>query len=193
MLQTRTTVVVPKERVGVVVGPEGETRSRIQSSLGVNLRIESQTGIVEITPKSEESDAVAVLRAKDVVTAIARGFSPEKAFLLFDDEVVLDIIDLREIYGHSESDIRRIKGRVIGQQGKTRRIIEEMSKARLSIFGYTIGLIGDYESTAIAREAVEMILKGREHTTVYRFLRNRRREVKRRQTLELWEKTPRPP
>ena len=193
MLQTRTTVVVPKERVGVVVGPEGETRSRIQSSLGVNLRIESQTGIVEITPKSEESDAVAVLRAKDVVTAIARGFSPEKAFLLFDDEVVLDIIDLREIYGHSESDIRRIKGRVIGQQGKTRRIIEEMSKARLSIFGHTIGLIGDYESTAIAREAVEMILKGREHTTVYRFLRNRRREVKRRQTLELWEKTPRPP
>jgi len=193
VLQTRTTVVVPKERVGVVVGPEGETRSRIQSSLGVNLRIESQTGIVEITPKSEESDAVAVLRAKDVVTAIARGFSPEKAFLLFDDEVVLDIIDLREIYGHSESDIRRIKGRVIGQQGKTRRIIEEMSKARLSIFGYTIGLIGDYESTAIAREAVEMILKGREHTTVYRFLRNRRREVKRRQTLELWEKTPRPP
>jgi len=193
VLQTRTTVVVPKERVGVVVGPEGETRSRIQSSLGVNLRIESQTGIVEITPKSEESDAVAVLRAKDVVTAIARGFSPEKAFLLFDDEMVLDIIDLREIYGHSESDIRRIKGRVIGQQGKTRRIIEEMSKARLSIFGYTIGLIGDYESTAIAREAVEMILKGREHTTVYRFLRNRRREVKRRQTLELWEKPPRPP
>lgn len=186
-------MLVPKERVGVVVGPEGETKSRIESSLGVNLRIESQAGIVEITPESEESDPVAVLRAKDVVTAIARGFSPEKAFLLFDDEMALDIIDLREIYGHSESDIRRIKGRVIGQQGKTRRIIEEMSKARLSIFGHTIGLIGDYESTAIAREAVEMILKGREHTTVYRFLRNRRREVKRRQSLELWESPPRPP
>jgi rRNA processing protein Krr1/Pno1 len=35
-----------------------------------------------------------------------------------------------------------------------------------------------------------MILKGKQHATVYRFLRDKRWEEKRRQTLELWEKPP---
>ncbi|MBS7621647.1 hypothetical protein KEJ32_06015, partial [Candidatus Bathyarchaeota archaeon] len=68
-----------------------------------------------------------------VVTAIGRGFSPEHAFkLIQDEEAVLDIIDLRIIFGKSESDIRRVKGRIIGMDGKTRRLIEELTDTNIA-------------------------------------------------------------
>ncbi len=185
--------MIPKERVGVLVGADGATKTSIETELGIDLRVSSETGVIEISPKSENSDPVAVLRGKDVVTAIGRGFSEENAFLLFDEDMIFDLIDLREVFGRNEDDIRRIKGRIIGQQGKTRRIIEEMSKARVSVFGHTIGFIGNYDAISIARATVELILDGKQHTTVYRFLREKRTEIKKKETLELWERPVRPP
>ena len=78
------------------------------------------------------------------MTAIGRGFSPEKALALREEDVILDVIDLRDIFGKSESDISRIKGRVIGQQGKTRNMLEELTKTNVSIHGHTISVIGDF-------------------------------------------------
>lgn len=187
-MQTKITCIIPGERVGVLIGREGGERKRIEETLGVRLFISGETGTVEITPRDENTDPVSLLRARDIAIAIGRGFSPEKACLLFDEDMVLELIDLRELYGKNESDIRRVKGRIIGQEGKTRRIIEEMTRANLSIYGDTIGILGGYERVATAREAIEMILRGKQHATVYRFLRDRRWEEKRRQTLELWEK-----
>ncbi|MFH0848090.1 MAG: KH domain-containing protein [archaeon] len=192
-MQSKGTIVIPKNRVGVLIGQEGRSKNQIESTLNIDLNISSETGIVEIVPKSEKTDPVATLRARDIITAIGRGFSPENAFLLFDDDVVFDLIDLRETFDKNENDIRRMKGRIIGEQGKTRRIIEEMTRAHVSIFGDTVGFIGDYEAISIAREAVELILEGKQHATIYRFLRSKRREVKKKQTLELWEKPVRPP
>jgi len=187
-MQSKVTCTIPKDRVGVLIGREGEVRKTIEKNLSVCLSISGESGIVEITPQGEKTDPVSLLRAKDIAMAIGRGFSPEKACLLLDDDIALEVIDLRELYGKNESDIRRVKGRIIGQEGKTRRIIEEMTKANLSIYGDTISILGGYERVATAREAVDMLLKGKQHATVYRFLRDRRWEEKRRQTLELWEK-----
>jgi ribosomal RNA assembly protein len=187
-MQIKITCIIPGERVGVLIGREGGERKRIEETLGVRLSISGETGTVEITPRDENTDPVSLLRARDIAIAIGRGFSSEKACFLFDEDMVLEFIDLRELYGKNESDIRRVKGRIIGQEGKTRRIIEEMTRANLSIYGDTIGILGGYERVATAREAIEMILRGKQHATVYRFLRDRRWEEKRRQTLELWEK-----
>jgi len=189
-MQTKVTCTIPRDRVGVLIGSEGEVKKRIERTLGVQLTISGETGVVEITPGSESTDPVSLLRARDIATAIGRGFSPERACLLFDEDLVLELIDLRELYGKNESDIRRVKGRIIGQEGKTRRIIEEMTKTSLSVYGDTVGIVGGYEEAATAREAIDMILKGKQHATVYRFLRDRRQEAKRKQTLELWEKPP---
>ncbi len=192
-MQSRITCTIPIERVGVLIGREGDVKKRIEKNLGVCLTVSGETGIVEISSRNENTDPASLLRAKEIAVAIGRGFSPEKACLLFDEDMALELIDLRDLYGKNESDMRRVKGRIIGQAGKTRRIIEEMTRASLSIFGDTIGILGAYERVATAREAVEMLLKGKQHATVYRFLRDRRWEEKRRQTLELWEKpVPRP-
>jgi len=187
-VQPNTFVRIPKERVGVLIGPNGETKKLLERMLSVNLEVESDTGGVTIFLKEGAEDPSSLLRAKDVVTAIGRGFSPEHAFKLIQDEsTVLDIIDLRTIFGRSESDIRRIKGRIIGMEGKTRRTIEELTDTHISIYGHTVGIIGNIENVQVAREAVQMLIEGRQHATVYGFLHRKRRELK-KSMLELWEK-----
>jgi ribosomal RNA assembly protein len=99
---------------------------------------------------------------------------------------MLMIIDLREIFGRSDSDIQRVKGRIIGTEGKTRKIIEELSEALISVYGHTISIIGGVEQSEIAREAVNMLIKGSQHATVYKYLQRKRQELKKRR-LELWE------
>jgi len=180
---------IPRDRVGALVGPSGSVKAVIERKLSVGLQVESETGAVQITLLSTAEDPTVLFRAKEVVTAIGRGFAPDHAFrLLDDDEIVFEVIDLREIVGRSPSDLKRLKGRVIGKEGKTRRIIEELSEANISVYGHTISIIGYPDQDSIAREAVSMLIRGSLHGTVYRFLHKKRRELK-KQRLQLWEPT----
>jgi ribosomal RNA assembly protein len=180
-------VKIPRERIGVLIGPDGQVKETVEKKLSVLLQIDSESGDVTITQNTTEQDPTILFRAREVVTAIGRGFSPERAFRLFEDEdIVLDVIDLREIVGRSLSDIKRVEGRVIGKAGKTRKIIEELTETYVSVYGYTISIIGGIDQIETAREAILMLIRGSQHSTVYRFLHKKRRELKKKK-LELWE------
>ena len=184
-------IKIPGDRIGALVGPDGTVKSVIERKLSVSLEVDSKTGTVEIIIPTTSEDPTVLFRAKEVVTAIGRGFAPNHAFrLLDDDEIIFEIIDLRERVGRSPSDIKRLKGRVIGKEGKTRRIIEELSEANISVYGHTISIIGYPDQASIAREAVSMLIGGSLHGTVYRYLHKKRRELKKAR-LELWEPTSR--
>lgn len=184
---TQLFVRIPKERIGVLIGTSGSVKDYIQEKLPVKINIDSGTGDVTITLKEGAEDPSLIFKARDIVTAIGRGFSPERALRLLDGEdYMLEIIDLRDVVGKSESDLRRIKGRIIGRDGRTREIIEEMSGALVSVYGHTVAIIGDIEQVNVAREAINMLINGSEHATVYKILERRRQELKRRR-FELWE------
>jgi ribosomal RNA assembly protein len=183
-------VRIPKERVGVVIGPDGRTKKKIEEKLSVELEIDSDAGDVHISVTENATDPSTLFRAKDVVTALGRGFSPEHAFrLVRDEDVLMELIDLRGVFGKSEADLKRVKGRIIGMNGKTRRIIEELTDANVAVYGHTVGVIGTLEQVQVARVAIEMLVKGSMHSTVYRFLHRKRRELKKKM-LEIWEKPP---
>jgi ribosomal RNA assembly protein len=165
-------------------------KQRIEKQLNIEMTIDSETGDVTLTLAPKAEDPSVLFRAKEVVTAVGRGFAPDRAFRLIQDEdALLEVIDLREIFGRSLSDLERVKGRIIGQEGKTRRIIEELTDAEISVYGHTVSIIADAEEMDIAREAIQMLLQGRQHSSVYRFLHKKRRELKKKK-LELWEKPP---
>ena len=183
-----TFIRIPKERVGVLIGPDGRTKKSIEEKLSVELQIDGEAGEVNILMKENAADPSMLFKAKDVVTALGRGFSPEHAFrLIRDEEAVLDMLDLRAIFEKSEADIKRVKGRIIGMNGKTRTIIEELTDAHVAVYGHTVAIIGTMEQVQVAREAIEMLIKGSMHGTVYRFLHRKRRELKKKMP-ELWEK-----
>ena len=186
-MEARFHVKIPKERIGVLIGPGGSVRKRIEEALGVKLRVDSRSGDVEIALRDEKGDVSKLYQALNVVRAIGRGFSPERAFRLFDEDMLLDVIDLREYVGKSENALRRVKGRIIGRDGKTRRLIEELTGVYVSVYGHTVSLIGGFDQLLVAREAVTKLIKGSQHKTVYNYLFRAVRDLKRRRKTEIWE------
>jgi len=187
LAQTRINTLIPKDRIGVLVGPKGSVKARIQEKLFVSLTVDSESGNVGIGLRTDAPDPSSALRAKDLVQAIGRGFSPDRAFSLLNEDFTLGIIDLHDFFGKNESEIRRVDGRIIGREGKTRRIVEQLTGTQISVSGHTVGIIGTYESVSTAKDALEKLISGRQHGTVYKFLRKKRREIKKEKALGLWE------
>ena len=185
--ETRVNAMIPRERVGVLIGPKGSVKSTIEQKLFVDLEIDSDTGSVYIGVKSDSPDPSSALRAKDLVLAIGRGFSPSRAFSLFNDDYSFDIVDLHDYFGKNEAEIRRVDGRIIGREGKARRNLEELTGTLISVSGHTVSVIGTFESVSMAKDALEKLIEGRQHGTVYKFLRKKRGQVKKEKALGLWE------
>jgi ribosomal RNA assembly protein len=181
-------VRIPMERIGVLIGTSGKIKTTIENKFDVNIDVEGRAGEVSITLNSASSDPVGLFRARDIVLAIGRGFSPERAFKLFNEEATLIMIDLREIFGKSDSAISRVKGRIIGRNGKARRLIEELSGASICVYGHSVAIIGDQGQFVVAKEAIERLIRGDQHRSVYDFLQRKRREL-RLMEAEIWQET----
>ena len=66
----------------------------------------------------------------------------------------------------------------MGQEGKSRATLEELTGTNICVYGKTIGIIGPFDALVLARRAVESLLSGSLHTPVYRWLEKRRGEVR---------------
>ncbi|MDO8870703.1 MAG: KH domain-containing protein [Methanobacteriaceae archaeon] len=169
---------IPRERVGVLIGKKGEVKQHIEKLTQTTLDIDSEAGTVTIIPQEDLEDPLLPWKTRSIVKAIGRGFNPEIALRLLKDDVALDIIKLTEYVGKSKKALARQKGRIIGRDGITRQIIHEMTGVDMSVYGKTVSIIGDLENLLIAKEAVEMILNGSRHKSVYGFLEKKKQDMK---------------
>jgi len=87
-----------------------------------------------------------------------------------DEEYYLEIIDIKDFSGKSKNRMKVLKGRVIGSEGKAKKMIERYTDTKISIYGKTISIIGKWDKIIIAKKAVEMLLSGSLHSSVYKFL-----------------------
>lgn len=168
---------LPQDRLGVLIGPGGDVKATIERRANVRLKVNSETGDVEIVER-KGTDSLKALQAEEVVKAIGRGFSPEAAQELFRDDMYLAIIDLHDYAGHKESRQRQIRGRVIGEKGRTRRMIEEHTGCKVAIQGNTVAVIGEIDGLDAAKRGIDMLLSGSEHSTVYGFLERMHKEMR---------------
>lgn len=171
------TVRIPKDRIAVLIGSDGRVREQVEEMTGLELDIDSESGVVEVRGESD-MDPVMPLVAADFVKAVGRGFAPKVAYRLFEPHVYFDLMDLTEWVGDRENHLRRVKGRIIGSDGKTRRALQEYTGADLAIYGKTVALIGDHKQLMLAREAVEMIIEGAPHAAVYQHLDERLHDIR---------------
>lgn len=177
---------IPKDRIGVIIGKGGRVKQQIERRCGVTIEIDSDTGDTTITG-TKPVEQMEAFKAVEVITAISRGFSPERAYRLFeDDEVMFQQVDLHDYVGRSPNALERIKGRIIGEGGKARRMIEELSGAQVSVYGHMVGVIGNYREVKLATDSIAMLAKGSMHKTVYNMLQEARRREK-IDKMRLWE------
>ncbi|MHA1213924.1 MAG: KH domain-containing protein [Candidatus Hodarchaeales archaeon] len=178
-------IKIPKSRIGVLIGRKGETKAEIESTTRVSIKVNSEDGSVVIESTPETPDPTYVLKVRDIIKAIGKGFSAEKAFYLLDDDMFLETIELQG----SKNSIKRHKSRIIGEKGKTRRIIESSTDASISVFGDNVTIIGGLEEIRYAKEAILQLISGSRHSTVYRFLEHVRFRSKQK-PLRIWKEFP---
>jgi ribosomal RNA assembly protein len=168
---------IPHDRIGVMIGKQGETLKMLREAGKVDIDVDSETGEVLILDDGAE-DTYLAYRMRDVLKAIGRGFSPENGMLLLKDEMYYEEFDIREHVGKSSKRIMQVRSRMIGTEGKTRRLIEDLTGCLISIKGNTVAIIGDLEGLKVASKAVTMILSGSEHSSVYSYMERKRKELK---------------
>lgn len=160
---------VPEDRLAVVIGKNGKTKEKIEEITSVELSIDSSDSKVEINRKN--ADPVLGWKVKMVIKAIGRGFTPKKALKLLEERETLELIKIND-FANTKDSMHRLKGRVIGSNGKSRELLEEISKTDISVYGKTIGVIGKPERVAPTIEAIKKILNGSPHGNAYKYLKN---------------------
>ncbi|HDM66787.1 MAG TPA: RNA-processing protein [Thermoplasmatales archaeon] len=170
-------VRIPMERVAVLIGKRGETKRLIEEKTNTRIIIDSKFGEVTIDDKEAE-DPLLIFKVENIVRAIGRGFSPEQALKLLDDEMDLYIFDIHDYAGKKQSHIRRLKGRVIGKNGKTKRVLEDLTDSRISVYGHTVSIIANVVEMDIIKKAIDKLLSGSKHGSVYRFVESNMKRLR---------------
>lgn len=178
-------ILIPLDRVGALIGKSGSVKSKIEKICSVSLLIDGQTGEI-IIRGNDDVENMMPFKAEEIVMAIGRGFSPDKAMRLLEGENSLRVIDLREFVGRSSSQIERVRGRIIGEGGRVRKNVEELSGASICVYGRTVAIIGEGKQLRSAVDAITSLSSGSTHGKVYNNLQESRRRQK-IERLQLWE------
>ena len=166
---------IPLDRVAVLIGKDGETKDLVESETSSKLDIDSKEGEISVTGE----DPLKMFVCAEIVKAIGRGFNPEIAILLTKIDYVLEIISINE-FAKTQNDVIRLRGRVIGKEGKSRKVIEDILEVYICVYGKTISIIGRGENVSLARRAIESLLNGSTHATVYKWIEKQRTAFKQR-------------
>ncbi|MEE8186516.1 MAG: KH domain-containing protein [Nitrososphaerales archaeon] len=184
-MRFRQTVRVPSDRIGALLGKGGKTKKWLEETFRIRLIVDSNTGEATIESLTDTLETE-TLKAVEVVNAIARGFSQGRAARLKLDDTILSIMDLRSYQGKSSNSLTRVRGRIIGESGRARRVIEELTRAEVSVYGHTIAIIGRIDEVKLAEDALDILASGGPHRVAYQLLQKRRTEAK-IERLKLWE------
>jgi len=168
---------IPLERIGVLIGKNGEIKKYLESKSGLKIDIDSEQGEIVIDEHKLE-DPLMLIKIENIITAIGRGFSPQNAFLLFSDDADFFVFDLYDYVGRKETHVKRLKSRIIGSEGKTKRVLESLTGSKISVYGHTISIISDIIKMNVMKKSIDMLLTGSKHATVYRFAENEIKKVK---------------
>ncbi|ADN51351.1 KH domain-containing protein [Vulcanisaeta distributa] len=178
-------LVVEKNRLKAI----NDSVKAIEEEFGVKIIVDNDRGEVTIIP-GNNTNFDQLMKAKNIIEAISYGFDYNDAQNLRSDDYTLEIIDLRDYIDKDKSNhISRIKARIIGEDGRAKRVLQELTDTNIVVGDKYIAILGPYENVKVAREAIEMLIRGRQHATVYRWIQNWRRESRYRELMERLSRT----
>ena len=79
-------IKIPKDRIGVIIGKKGKVKGQIEDKCGVTIEVDSEYGDTIISAGSKPVEEMEPFKAVEIVSAIGKGFSPERAYRLLGEE-----------------------------------------------------------------------------------------------------------
>jgi len=136
-------------------------QKKLEKNLQVELTFEKDNVIIS-------GEAFPEYIASKVLRAIDFGFDVESALLLSGEDYMLEIINLKSYVRPSR--LKQVKGRIIGEKGRAKKVISELTECDMVIKDNTVALLGRTENITLASKAVRLLISGSPHASVYTFL-----------------------
>jgi ribosomal RNA assembly protein len=166
-------VKIPKLRVAVLIGEKGRDKRLIEKSSECKILINTE-GEVKIVG----DDSVKCFECLNIVKAIGRGCKPSVALSLLKEDNCSEILDITDYSGKNKDKLQRMKGRIIGKEGKIRKTLEKITGCNVVVYGKTVCIVGPLEEVQITRNAVHDILKGAPQGPVFNVVERKIKELK---------------
>ncbi len=138
-----------------------KNKKNLEKELDVLLEINGKE--VSISGESENEYI-----AERVIEALDFGFPFSDALNIKKEDFLFEILNIKEFT--NQKDFERVRGRVIGKDGKALKTISNLSNCHVELSGNKLGIIGDSESIRNVEEACKLLIKGSKHSNVYSYL-----------------------
>ena len=138
-------------------------KSKKELEANLKIKISNKGKIIELSGNAEQEYI-----AEKVILAINFSFPIEEALLLKDEEVIFEIINIKDIA--RSKNFERIRGRVIGAQGKTLKTLSTLTDCYLKVKDNQVGIIGYAEAVERCIQALNSLIKGSKWANVYSYL-----------------------
>lgn len=156
-----------------------ETLSKLSDETGADIQFNEEDQNIQV----EHAESVKEIDVLNVLKAIFMGFSYTVAINLFREPMTrFELINIKD-KTRNYKEFKRQKGRVIGENGKAKRVMSDLTDASIEVHNDKVGIVGDMNDAMKAREAVMKILNGSPHSHVYNSLEKYKRKKNRRKLM----------
>jgi ribosomal RNA assembly protein len=138
-----------------------QAKSEIEDKL--NVKINNKGKLLEISGAPEDE-----FIAEKIVQALNFGFPIDIALLLTEEYYLFEQVNIKST--SRTSNLERVRGRIIGTQGKTLKTLSHVSNCHFELKDNEVGIIGTAEQIPAARQAILSLIKGSKQSNVYSYL-----------------------
>ncbi len=139
---------------------------------------------VEITIKgrnvSFSGTAIQEYEASTVLEAMQFGFSAQKALVLLEPDMQFKKLRIKDFT--RRTNLKDVRARVIGKEGKTKRTLESISDSLICIQKNEVGIIASAEAIEETLTAIKNLIRGSKEANTYSFLERMNTERKKHES-----------
>jgi len=144
-----------------------KSKKNLEKELNIKIEINGKEVSFSGNPEDEYI-------AEKVIEALEFGFPFASALDIKKDDFIFEILNIKEYA--TQKNFERIRGRIIGKDGKALRTISSLSECHIELAGNKLGIIGYAENIRSVEEACKLLISGSKHANVYAYLEKHRVE-----------------
>jgi ribosomal RNA assembly protein len=138
-----------------------KNKKQLEKALNLKISNRGKEVYIEGTPENE-------YLGEKVIEAINFGFPISHALTIKQKELMFEIINIKDYT--KRKDLERIRGRIIGKQGRTLKTISQVGDCFLEIKDNEVGIITSPENMKKMQESIVNLIQGSKTSNVYKRL-----------------------
>jgi ribosomal RNA assembly protein len=144
-----------------------KNKNNLEEELNIKISVKGEEVEIDGEPEDEYI-------AEQVIDAINMGFPYSTAFLIKKEDYFFEILNIKDYT--TKKDLKSVRARIIGKNGKTLKVLADLSGCFFELKDNSVGIIGNPELIRPAQDALISLIRGAKQANVYTGLEKNRPE-----------------